>query len=170
MAYGAVKRNWTLEEVLMKTIIAALLLSVTASSYAVTLSKFTINRSGGGQLDATINSFEDGVVITLNRCSFREVPRNVTGIVSGKDTILDALAILEGKAILAINASPVRPNTATGTWFEMSYTYNTAQFGSRHADLNITEFVKSPIVVIDGKVSDVLAELESQARDLCRNF
>ncbi len=151
----------------MKSIFTLALLVSSLSASAITLSNINIIREGGGQLEAIVADSDEGLEITLKSCNFREVANGIAAKVKGKEIAEATLAILKGKAILAEDVTP-RPLMPSGSWQRLSFTYNTSQFPEMSARYDVTKKLQQPIVIIDGKVSNVVSELESQARSLCK--
>lgn len=86
---------------------------------------------------------------------------------AGKEIVAQAKLILTGKAIIGADVTP-RHMMETGSWSRMTYTLNENEFPEIHDEASLTKEVRSPIVIIDGKVSSILSNLEAQARKLCK--
>jgi hypothetical protein len=126
---------------------------------------FSIVRSGGGErniaVTANLNSDPNKVVATTISCDFKTLSpadQAKTALVLTGAAAAEALAMLNDKAVLAerVLLKPVLP---TGTFVSLTVDY----IDSMSRNLN-AQTVNNPIVLIDGQESNVLADIETAAR------
>lgn len=126
---------------------------------------FKVIRDGGGQSEAVVSLNErQEVQVQTTSCGFRILTpdeRNLTQTILTGDVAADALAILRNEAILASDESITDPELLTGTWTSMLVTF---QYRDSSGALKIEpKIIKTPIVIINSKLSDVRAKIESIA-------
>ncbi len=158
-------------------ITVALITTLQAQAESVTVTKFSIIRKGGGQIHLDITKGAQhrcsagrsatglctSVVVTLKSCNFSEQTEKSFVITSGSlYTPPESLAILNNTAILATDETPVSPYLMSGTWSEIKVAYS---YEGLNGDITQTEkTITNPLVIIDGKLSTVLSDIEDRAR------
>lgn len=146
-------------------VISFCIASTGAFASEISILNFKVIRDGGGQSEAlvTVNEQQE-VQVQTTSCGFRDLTADeqkltqttLTGAVAA-----DALAILRNEAILASDESITNPEFATGTWAAMSVTF---QYRDSNGALKVeTKKIKAPIVIINSKLSEVRAKIESIA-------
>lgn len=154
----------------MKMFFSILALSLSAQAFSITISELGLNREGGGQISAYVRKAPHGIRVIVSKCNFEDYSHHRSAVIRDKSLASQAEAILDGKAIIASDLSPVAPLTQTGTWFKLNYKLDMSQFtfpnGYTPTDIKTIE-VEKPIIILDNAVSDVLDQLEKEARKLC---
>lgn len=162
------------KEKIMKLLALTIVLMVSNVWAANTsINKISIKRSGGGQITATasLNAAGEVEVITES-CNYKKLSGDEklsTIVTLAGDTAEAAIAVLNNKAILASDES-IKPMLATGSWVSLEVIYSTTVFNG--SVLAQEKEIPKPLVVIDGSLSNVLADIETTARkasiEVCR--
>ncbi len=156
----------------MKTFLLALTLMSSSFAQAITLNHFTIHRDGAGQLAALITESPEGLRMSLLSCDFQTMPTGVEALIHGQKIIAEARMILRGKALILSDMSPINQMAESGSWSRLSYEMDMNQNfrdTDPHIPARLEVFdVKSPKIMINGQLSNVLEVLESQAQNLCQ--
>lgn len=143
----------------MKMLLVALTLISSSLVQAVTLSHFTIQRMGGGQLEAVISESDEGLRIGLKSCRYQTMPEGLEAPIRGERTIAETKLILRGRTLILADMSPANQVGEAGSWSHLSYVI---------AGQTETYEVKFPMILINGTISGILENLENQARELCK--
>lgn len=166
---------------LLITTVFVTTLQVQAESVDVT--KFSIIRSGGGQIHLDVTKGAQhrcaagrsttglctSVIVELKSCNFQEQSEKSFVMTSSSVyTPPEALAILNNTAILAQNETPENPYLLGGTWSSLKVTFNYPNLNGTIAQKEIT--ITKPLVLIEGKLSTVLSDIEDQARQKFEEF
>lgn len=146
-----------------------LALTITTSVFAVQIDSFDIIRRGGGAMTATVSkASKDTVQVQLKKCNYGNLTESQklesTFILSNENTS-DALSILNDRVRLADKVPSLGLPRPTGTWQSMTINYNYLSFDGVTV-INKTQKISTPIVIINGVVSDILYKIEKEAKEV----
>ncbi|WP_186645919.1 hypothetical protein [Fluviispira vulneris] len=151
----------------MKKIIIGLMLSTSACfANNVTVNKFSIERTGGGQMETVVyQDVNHNVFAYIYSCNYKNIDKNQQQFTLQKLSGInaqEALNILNNNVILAANESLRHPNMVSGTWLNLKFEYK--YVGNDGFEVTQFKDIKDPIVIINSKVSNVIHNIEEQVR------
>ncbi len=150
-------------------VLGILFLVGTAEALDIYVERFQVSRTGGGQLlvDVTLTA-TGSVMAKTQECSFKKLSEKESALTEfeykGTD-VKDAVAILENKATLAEDHTIRQPSVVTGTWGNLVIAYG-YEILTRNglAKRTAVKDIKLPIVLVEGRLSSVLSNIETEAR------
>jgi len=156
-----------------KMILASFLLATSAFANDVKISQFSVLRDGGGQIFVDVLPNGTSIQAVIRSCGFKDLSASQQldtrfNLVGDDETA--ARAILKGEAVLGAEVPMRDPNLASGTWPQMKVNFSYKNFdGSVKSEI---KYIDAPLVIVDGKASEILKNIEDQARtstgNLCR--
>ncbi len=141
----------------------------TSASFAnnISVNKFSIERTGGGQMETVVyQDINHNVYAYIYSCNYKNIDKNQQQISLQKLTGInaqDALNIFNNNVTLAKNESLRHPNLVSGTWVNLKFEYK--YIGNDGIEVTQFKEIKDPIVIINTKVSNVITNIEEQVRN-----
>lgn len=152
----------------MKTLLLAALISTSTFASDVKIKSFSVIRAGGGSLEAVVAFAADGKIEAYTKsCNFRELSSEdqvKTLFTLSKEESDEAEVILNNRAIIASKEMALGLPRPTGTWSLLGLTYEYKNFDGKV--IVAKKDINRPVIVIDGKLSNVLRNIEDQAREV----